>query len=417
MPYGQSWIVKLTMTNKVSWDDLVKVVRGLTNLQEGPLLEGTFCITSNDDLDALKICIEGQHDTNLVLLNGQSNGTLALGQSVQVSVSPRFGFGQIKADVGALLSGSRKARIKEPRFFLLDEGISNSDFVGDDHLVSRYRAVLQFIQVLKKSAAFLDSDEPALVFVKGGKFELPIEYDAEDLKHLPVSVIRELLSVIPEGTHEKQCASILSEAVVSLTEHLASGQRFRHLLTNAAELKKKFEQGYDLFAAGFSYEKVRDQVEAARVEYSGKIHKVFSDIQNQLLGIPVATIIVASQMKDAKAIGYEFWVNTAVLLGCWVFAILMIFLLHNQSHTLAVLRDEIRRQKRQLTKEFAAVANSFDDTFAYLSKRAFTQRLILWTIDAFVVLGLFLSHVIYLKLTSGARDWAVACLPVLARWF
>jgi len=144
---------------------------------------------------------------------------------------------------------------------------------------------------------------------------------------------------------------------------------------------------------------------------------VFSDIQNQLLGIPVATIIVASQMKDAKTLGYEFWVNTAVLLGCWVFAILMIFLLHNQSHTLAVLRDEIQRQKRQLTKEFAAVANSFEDTFAYLSKRAFTQRLILWAIDVFVVLGLLLSHVMYLKLTSAARDWAVTCWPTLSRWF
>lgn len=405
------------MTNKVSWDDLVKVVRGLSTRQEGPPLEGVFCIKSNDDLDALKICIEGQHDTNLVLTNGEFPANLAVGQSVTISVSPRLGFGQIKGDLGALLSGSRKARIKEPNFFLLDDDIAGSDPIKDDHPVSRYRSVLQLIQVLKKSAVFLDPEEPALVFINDGKFELPIEYDADDLKYLPVSAIRELLEVIPEGTHEKQCTSILADAVISLTEHLASEKRFRHLLTNAAELKKRFEQGYQLFAAGFSYEKVRDQVEAARVEYTGKIHKVFSDIQNQLLGIPVATIIVASQMKDAKTVGYEFWVNTAVLLGCWVFAILMIFLLHNQSHTLAVLRDEIQRQKRQLTKEYAAVADSFADTFNYLSKRAFTQRLILWTIDVFVVLGLLLSHVVYLKLTLVAREWAVSCLPVLARWF
>lgn len=405
------------MTTKATWDDLTQVVRGLANRQEGPPVRGTFSISTEANLTALQACLDAEHDTHLVLVNDEVRSTLVVGQSVEVSLSPRLGFGLLKQDINDLLVGSRKARIKEPSFFLMAEGISNNDQVEDEHLVARYRTVLRFIQTLKRSAAFLDSDEPALVFIRDGKFELPIEYSADDLKRMPLPVIRELLDIIPVGTHEKQCASILAEAVVSITEHLSSEQRFKHLLTNASELKKKFEQGYQLFAAGFSYEKVRDQVEAARVEYSGKIHKVFSEIQNQLLGIPVATIIVATQMKDAKTSGYEFWVNTAVLLGCWVFAILMIFLLHNQSHTLTVLRNEIDRQKRQLKNEFAAVADSFAGTFSYLSKRAFTQRVILWVIDAFVVIGLLLSHVIYLKLTSPARDWAVAFLPVLACWF
>lgn len=405
------------MTTKVTWPDLVQVVRGLQNRQEGPPVRGSFVIKTADDIRALNACLSEPRDTHCTLANGENPGTLAVGQSIEVSISPRLGFGLLKHDIGSLLADTRKTRIKEPSFFLMADGISNADVVDDEHLVSRYRAVLQFIQLLKRAAAFLDSDELSLVFIKDGKFELPIEYDADDLERLPLPVIRDLLKVLPEGTHEKQCASILAEAVISLTEHLASHQRFKHLLTNASELKKQFEQGYQLFAAGFSYEKVRDQVEAARVDYSGKIHKVFADIQNQLLGIPVATIIVATQMKDVKAVGYEFWVNTAVLVGCWVFSILMIFLLHNQSHTLGVLRDEIDRQKRQLTKEYSAVADSFTDTFRYLAKRALTQRVILWTIDGFVVLGLVLSHAVYLKLTPPARDWAVSWIPLLARWF
>jgi hypothetical protein len=405
------------MTTKVTWPDLVRVVRGLQGRQEGPPVRGSFSIKTDDDLRALEACLTELNDTHCLLANDESPGTLAVGQSVEVSISPRLGFGLLKHDMGSLLADTRKTRIKEPSFFLMADGISSTDVVGDEHLVSRYRVVLEFIQLLKRAAAFLDSDELLLVFIKDGKFELPIEYDADDLERLPLSVIRDLLKVLPEGTHQKQCASILAEAVMSLTEHLASRQRFKHLLTNATELKKKFEQGYQLFAAGFSYEKVRDQVEAARVEYSGKIHKVFADMQNQLLGIPVATIIVATQMKDVKAVGYEFWVNTSVLAGCWVFSILMIFLLHNQSHTLGVLRDEIDRQKRQLTKEYSAVAESFTDTFRYLSKRAFTQRVILWIIHGIVGLGLLLSHAFYLKLTPPARDWAVSCMPLLARWF
>lgn len=405
------------MTIKATWDDLTQVVRGLADRQEGPPVRGVFSIKTEADLVVLKRCLDTQHDTHLLLVNGEEPSGLKVGQSVEITVSPRLGFGLLKHDIGDLLAGSRRARIKEPSFFLMAEGISSSDPVADDHPVARYRAVLRLIQTLKRCAAFLDVDEPALVFIKDGKFELSIEYDADDLRKMSLPIILEVLDIIPSGPHEKQCASILAEAVVSITEHLASEQRFRHLLAHVGELKKKFEQGYQLFAAGFSYEKVRDQVEAARVEYSGKIHKVFSDIQNQLLGIPVATIIVATQMKDAKTYGYEFWVNSAVLVGCWVFAILMIFLLHNQSHTLAVLRDEIDRQKRQLKKEFAAVADSFTKTFDYLSKRAFTQRVILWVIDFFVIVGLLLSHVIYLKLTPPARDWVVSYVPLLAQWF
>jgi hypothetical protein len=72
-------------------------------------------------------------------------------------------------------------------------------------------------------------------------------------------------------------------------------------------------------------------------------------------------------MKDARTIGYEFWINTAVLVGCWIFAVLMIFLLRNQAHTLDVLRDEISRPKRQLNKDFSGVAKQFSGTFEYLA--------------------------------------------------
>lgn len=405
------------MTEAVAWADFVGIVRRLSAREEGPPVSGTFVVETEVDLRLLKACLGAKHDVRMTLVDDADASSLKVGDSVRLSASPRFGFGLLTNDVGSLLSGSRKSRFDEPNFFLMRDGISSDDPPDDESLVGRYRLVLKFIQVLKRAAAFLDDNVPSLVFISDGKFEVPLEYDAECLRRLPVSVLRDLLGALPTGTHEKQCKAILADAVVSLSGHLASGRRFEHLLDNASDLKKRYDQGYDLFAAGFSYDKVRDQVEAARVEYSAKIHKVFSDIQNQLLSIPVATIVVGSQMKDATKVGYEFWVNTAVLVGCWVFAVLMIFLLHNQSQTLSVLGDEIARQKRQLTKEFAAVAGSFDDTFAYLRKRARVQRIILWTIDGFVVVGLILSHVVYLKLTLPARDWAVVHWPYLQTWF
>ena len=317
------------MIAKASWDDLVKVVRGLADRQNGPPVKGEFFIADQAALAALTACIASESDIDIRIVSDDAPALPSIGSTVTIEVSPRFGFGLLVPDVSALLR-AQYARVKEPvRFLLLEESITHSDPIADDHLLARYRTVLRFIQTLKRAAAFLDPDEPALVFITDGKFEVQIDYSEEDLSALSLADLRALSTILPEGAHAKQCSAILANAVVSMTQHLPSYNRFQYLLAHLPDLKKRYEDGYNLFASGFSYERVRDQVEAARVEYTGKIHSVFSDIQNQLLSIPVATIVVATQMKDATAVGYEFWINTAVLIGCWVFAVLMVILLYN----------------------------------------------------------------------------------------
>ncbi|HEX5718858.1 MAG TPA: hypothetical protein VF179_22035 [Thermoanaerobaculia bacterium] len=403
------------MATKATWSDFEVVVRGLFDRNDDLPIKGLFAIDSADKLRALRACLESaEDDTTLNLTDRRDTNALAVGEVVSLEIgTPRVGFGLLVATFSELLAAP-SARVCEPARYLVLEGlVSKADVKGDDDIVTRYRAALDLILTLKRSAAFLDTDEQTLVFIRSGKFEIPCLYGIDDLRNLSLSTIRELAAIIPTGTHEEQCLAILAEAATEMTGHSPGDNRFSYLLSHSLELKKRYEEGYKLFASGFSYEKVRDQVEAARVEYTGKIHKVLADIQNQLLGIPVATIIVATQMKDAKAAGYEFWVNIAVLIGCWVFAALMFFVLHNQSQTLEVVRGEIERQRRQLEKEYVAVAGNFSQTFLQLTSRAATQLKIFQTIRAFVFLGLFLSHVVFVALTAPAREELVRW----ASWF
>lgn len=393
------------MSTKATWDDLVQVVRGLSNRKNGPPVQGGFTITDAEALRVLKACIESEPETHARLQNGEDAASLNIGQTIEVEISPRLGFGLLTANIGALLH-AQYARIKEPsNFLLLDELINKTDLVSDNHLLTKYRATLSLIQTLKRSAAFLDQEEPSLVFIKDGKFEVPIEYDDDTLSKLDVAVILEITSILPEETHEKQCCSILADAIITLTGHLSSGDRFKHLLIHAAELKKLYDQGHQLYAAGFSYEKIRDEIEGARIEYSGKIHKVFSDIQNQLLSIPVATIIVATQMKEHAQIDGNFWISIAVLIGSFIFMLLMHFLLRNQKQTLEVIGIEIKRQKGKLKKEHAAIAQNFVDTFTSLDNRYDTQLTILKAVDFVVFFGFLLSVFFFYKLSTPTQVW------------
>ena len=397
------------MTTELIWSALVHVVKGLKAREDGAATRGQFTIVDDDDLAALNLCLAHNGETGADIQGNPGGQTLTKGMTVALSVAPRLGFGLVVKDMDALLSAPGTRVKAKRRFLLLDSMVSSDETVAEGSEVARYLLVLQLIQGLKECAAFLDQDDQALVFINEGRFDVPVAYGAKELHELRIDDVKALTTLIPTDTHKKQCGAILASAVVDLAKVQKPEERFAHLLANAGDLRKRYDLGYKIYASGFSYEKLKDTVEAARVEYAGKIHKVFSDIQNQVLGIPVATIIVATQMKSpvapAAGFGQEFFVNTAVLFGCWVFAILTGLLMRNQRHTLDVLSQEIARQKKQLEQEYEAVAGTFQQAFEFLAKRAKTQRRALRTMDIVVAFGLGLSHVVYFYLTPEAWAW------------
>lgn len=365
--------------------------------------EATLAVSSESIHEALTTCLSDAREY-AVGLDADSD-EFAIGSTVNVVFEdPRTGLGVLASSLSEILQPTRY-RLKEPKdYFLIDSKFAKNDgeIPGD---VQKYRQVLRLIELLRQAAAFLDSDEGVLVFVHGGKFELPIEYGVKDLRALDDAAIEKLLTFVGNDAHVEKKLGILEGATKALLENWPKEQRFMHLLSNLPQLAEKASDGYKLFIADFSYDKVRDATEAAKVEYAGKIHKAFSDIQTQILGIPVATIVVASQMKDAKVIGYEFWVNTAVLVGCWVFAILVAFVLWNQTHTLAVLDAEIERQKELIKKQYKDIASQFVGVFKFLRRRLCLQRWALRAVGFVLFVGLILAHVIYFKLTVPAQAW------------
>jgi len=388
------------------WRHVVHVARRLDEREYGPPLSGQLSIRDSDDIEALNACITHETDTNIEIEGTQP--PLVVGARVKLAIAPRFGLGLIARNLDGVLSAQGYRVTAGCRFLLLDNLIASADPTDKRSPVGRYGLAIALVQHLRAAALYLNVEEQTLIFHAEGRFTVPVAYGESDLTSMSIEAVESIGRLLSDDIHRKQREAILATAIVEMTKPLPEERRFAHLLHHAEDLCARFENGYKLFAAGFSYEKVRDEVEVARVEYASKIHKVFADIQNQLLGIPVATVIVATQMKAASSFGYEFFVNTAVLVGCFVFAALMVLLIRNQHHTLAVVQDEITRQRRQLLKEYAAVAANFSDTFEYLSKRAAAQRLVLWIIDIVVCIGLLISCFVYFKLTPAAWTWVAS---------
>lgn len=389
---------------RASWADVAAVGLALQDLAPEGLVRGRLTIATPELLESLRRCLNVEDDSvSANLLDGVQEDGLQVGDTVHLQLFPKLGFGRLARDMDHLLKGA-PSRIREPKnFALIADGYTTPEQVPDAHIVSRYRLVLRLIQSLKAAGASLDQDDETLVFFNDGRFDVPVLYTAVDLASLNVPATEALNSIIPQGLHEKQCRAILVEAVVGMCNAVPPPDRFRFLLANAGELVSRFEKGYGLFASGFSYEKVRDEIEAARVEYTGKLHKIVSDIQNQMLGIPVATIIVATQMKGHQAIDVAFWTSFAVLLGALVFAALTRMLLRNQRHTLEVIGAEISRQKGKLQKEHALIAANFTPVFEHLEERYRTQLRVLTWIGRIVLAGAFFSVWFFFSISEPAQ--------------
>lgn len=365
--------------------------------------EGTLTIGDDATLQALRTVV-AEEDEYALHLPEDDPESLKIGDTVAVEVStPRTGIGFFTLSFSDLIKNPL-ARVNEPiGYFLIAEKFNSRGAAPAPDAVQRYRKLLELIKLLGEASAFLDQSLGRLVYIHDGKFEVPVQYTAEEVVALDVDVVNALVAAIGNDTHREQKLAILAEAVRELTEATLPSARFVTLLAHLTDLAKKFNDGYRLFASSFSYEKVKSELEAARVDYAAKIHKVFTDIQNQILGIPVATVVVATQMKAATTTDANFYINVAVLIGAWIFVILVSALLLNQTHTLDVLDGEIDRQKKGLEKLHKDVAENFSSVFKFLNRRMQVQRFLLRSVLVILIGGGILATVVFFFITDPAR--------------
>ncbi len=329
---------------------------------------------------------------------------IAVGASINVELGdPATGLGLLADTFDDVLQFPR-GRSAVPRFFWLEHQVAHTDEgLSAIPLFIRYKQVVALVALLAKAAAYFDKDTEELVFLKSGKVSLPVKYMASDLESVDMSALQTLLGHF-EGIDklQEQLFPILADAVVKHVGGLEPSRRFASLLCHLPEVVKDFDDGRRLYVSNFSYEKVRNQLEADMLDELARINKTFADVQGQILGIPVATVLVATQFKVAATWGQEAWVNTAVLIGVLTFVILVNFVMRNQLHTLDSLAIEIKRKKVKVLGEYALVKDIVSATFPKLETRLKLQRRAFFAVQAILFVGLCATVAMYLAMTGPA---------------
>ena len=362
----------------------------------------TVFVETPEVLDLLKqidIDERAKHDSNIHLLEGDID-SLAVGQRVRARIAqPKIALGILAQTFDKLLFAP-KAFLAEPKAYFVIEGKLEPTSTKAP-LLAGYRKILEIVDLFKEAASYVDEMKQEIIFIRDGKFTIPVRFSERTIQRLSTEDADNLLNLFEGDLHKEQKLPILIEAIAHISESQSEAKRFEFIIDNLKSVADETSNGYSLFISSFSYSKIRTEIADKKIEYVTKIHKTLVDIQGQLLGIPVATVIAATQLKSAQKCGLDFWTNVGVLAGVWVFVVLLLVSIINQWQTLNSISEEVTSQKSKLHREYASISDKFSDLFDDLTGRIKWHKCTLRLIGFIALSGAGISTVAYWRLTTA----------------
>lgn len=383
----------------ISFEILTELYRRMEFREEYHV--GSLSLSDQPDCDLINRLLDDPREFGLSI----ESGTVAPGSTINLRVTPpRSGLGFVFATYNVLLNAPKNQCQEPAKYFILE-----SKFRYDDAqmpaFINNYRAIMKFVDLLKQTAAYFDSSTCQLVFLRKEVIKLSPLFSAETVQNLKRDHLDNLIACFNDDTHKDQKLDILIESIQAVCEDIEPQKMFAFLLDNIQRLHEKFLKGYRIYSSGFSYDKVMDQLRTAKVEEMGKIHKAFSDIQNHILGIPVASVIVATQFKEASVWSGQGITNTIILMGCMFAATLIWLALSNQMQSMKALNEEIEYKKKQVNKEYSFIKDDVNGVFSSIKTRLETQKRTFWIIRGVLIIGIITAVVVYCWYTKPVLDW------------
>lgn len=249
--------------------------------------------------------------------------------------------------------------------------------------------LLNLIRTVADHIAIEGTDE-RYVFLGKEKLIFTTEYSERDLHELN-DLEQFQQQFFDSDTHAGQKKTIVRTVLLDIFKGNQTVP-FASLLHCYSSFNNAVKNSYDLYVSEFSFHKIKAEVEKEKLDLTTKLNKVFSDIQNQLLAIPVALILAGGQIESSHDWTLK---NILIWLGAFVFMLLMSMLIRNQQHTLDAVKQEIDQQWLDMNGRHQAVAHRFQDAYSQLEKRYLHQHKLLTKVR-FLVTASFLTTTLIL---------------------
>ncbi|HCK5630428.1 TPA: hypothetical protein N0J75_003996, partial [Pseudomonas aeruginosa] len=235
---------------------------------------------------------------------------------------------------------------------------------------------------------------------KDGRFIIPVVYSVDDVGSFKLQSFERLDRLMADPLHHSQKVRIFGESLVAMLDGIDLRNRFKFILDNLDGLYSRVLIGYNIFAADFTYEKAVAEIHSFKVDVITRVHKAITDIQGQILGIPVATFVALSQVKKTVSLNSQFAANTIIFFGVFVFCALLLGFLLNQRSTLDTISDEVKRQRGVFESKFSDKPGVYSSEFQRIDARICIQYAVLvgvFILDVLMLIGAVVYYIVHTR--------------------
>jgi len=386
-------------TNGEKLKSVVELSEQLTDISRINSVSMSGMLSLDDSTIKMLVALDDM-DLNLVVKkNGQLVSTanivkLKAGEDVHISFRyPRYPQAFFAESFDDFLP-NHEFKYQQPiLFYLADQKqLVEKDSEVENVVITAYKAVLELIQLIEIndiSDHHLPGRDRFFLFLgHEQKFRLPIKYTAQNLRNGGDSIkrsVERLKHFMEDGVHPSDKRLILKKTFIEMLAPQGEVAGFSFLIENLSELVDRFIGNFELYAGKYTFEDEKQKLLIEIRDYFRAVNDAISSAQVRLVAIPLTLLIVGNKMVTAT-IEANAPSNTAVLLGVFIFAILMGRLTYSQKATLESEKIEIDSRKKQISERFVILYESLNDQFIRLEQRLSFQKNTLRIINGAIIL-------------------------------
>ncbi|WP_413732401.1 MULTISPECIES: hypothetical protein [unclassified Shewanella] len=278
--------------------------------------------------------------------------------------------------------------------------------------------LMHYLEVHRLWAALLEKSDDVtangLTFLYKGKLYLRGVYSSSCLEN-GFDGLTKFLSVLQKDEHhEVEKGHILQNTLYSFLYHVKEEDKFTYLLNNFSSFSLKFDEAYQAYSVGFSFDKLRAEHEERYRDYMVKVNDLVTSSLTKSLAIP-ATIFITSTRTQAIAtaksgetvseiMAVNIGVGLVALIVSLVFSLAMIY----ELKSIESIRLEYESLMGRLEKKSEDAYKAISDFRTSMASKLSYARLVLLSL---VIFSFVHAAVSLLWVASRTQGWSFF-LPV-----
>jgi hypothetical protein len=244
--------------------------------------------------------------------------------------------------------------VTPPSSFIIYNATERTRFYDTDddkcNPIGEIKHYLEISEIWKGLKVWCDhqSSNAEMTFLYRKKLTLKSNYDPKVIKNEFDGLDRfiRILKELDDDAHKDGKAHILQNTLVNVLGHIPEKDRFECLLNNFTKFTSKFDDAYQAYVVGFSFDDLRKEHEERYREYMVKVNDVVSSSLMKALMVPGALYLTATRtqaLQTSKPISNAIEITIVNFgIGLAAIAICMIYwwILCNEKSSLSSIKIE-----------------------------------------------------------------------------